>query len=160
MTASAIAASTETAAQPGSGQERELVVFLLGGELYGVAIKQVREIIPLQAITRVPQTPEFILGVINLRGRVIPVIDLRSRLGLPVMERNPKQKIAVADLEQYTVGMLVDGVSEVLQVKEDQVEPPPSNLIGADSEHVIGVAKHQGRLIILLDLPNVLSRRD
>lgn len=142
------------------GVERDLVVFLLGGELYGVSIKQVREIIPLQPITRVPRTPKYILGVINLRGRVIPVIDLRSRLGLPQDKSQGKKNIAVVDLEQYTVGMLVDGVSEVLQIGDDAVEPPPPEAIGSGGDCIVGVAKHSGRLIILLDLPQVLSRKD
>ncbi|MCL5677039.1 MAG: chemotaxis protein CheW [Firmicutes bacterium] len=138
----------------------ELVVFLLSGELYGISIAQVREIIPFQAVTSVPRTPPYVLGVTNLRGRVIPVIDLRVRIGLPSGRLDQGQKIAVVELDgQTTVGMVVDGVSEVLQIPQDSVEPTPPTLTDIEARYIAGVAKQEGNMIILLDMPKVLARR-
>lgn len=136
--------------------EEQLVVFELGAESYGLQIDVVREIITLQPVTRVPQTPEFVEGVINLRGRVIPVMDLRKRLGLAEADRGRMTRIMVVEGEGGTVGMVVDAVSEVLTVAGDQIEPP-SPYVGMDIDHVRGVAKVGERLVILLDLGRLLS---
>jgi purine-binding chemotaxis protein CheW len=139
--------------------EEQLVVFALGTETYGLRIDVVREIITLQQVTRVPHAPEFVEGVINLRGRVIPVIDLRRRLGLPPGERNRMTRIVVVEGEGGTVGMVVDAVSEVLTVSGESVEPP-SPYVGADVDCVRGIAKVDQRLIILLDLAALLAADD
>ena len=132
------------------------MVFRLSGELYGVSIEQIREIIPFQAITRVPHTPDYVVGVTNLRGRVIPVIDLRLRLGLPAGPPKAEHKIAVAENDGITVGMIVDGVSEVLQVNSTVVEPVPPMAVRGEARHIKGVAKLEDR--ILLDLPRTLGQ--
>lgn len=137
----------------------ELVVFRLGQELYGVNIHQVREIIPRQAITRVPRTQPCVLGVTNLRGRIIPVLDLRRRLNLQASAEPGQEKIAVAEIDGQTVGMLVDGVSEVLQVESSAVEPSPATARGVDTQYITGVAKIAERLVILLDLRKVLAHQ-
>lgn len=139
--------------------ELQLVVFQLGSESYGVDISQVREIVSRQKITRVPRTPYYIEGVMNLRGRVIPVVDLKKRLGLPQGE-DPGTKIAVAEVEGITVGMVVDGVSEVLRISDAAVDTPSQVMAGIDVDYIIGVAKIEDRLVILLDLPKVLARLD
>lgn len=138
----------------------QLVVFQLGHELYGADIAAVREVGPLQRVTRVPRTPRYIEGVTNLRGRVIPVVDLRRRLGLPVTAATKTTRIAVAELEGGQVGMIVDAVLEVLRVPTESIEPPTQLMSSIDSEYVRGVAKVDGKLIILLDLARVLQREE
>jgi purine-binding chemotaxis protein CheW len=138
----------------------QLVVFQLGNELYGADISVVREVSPLQRVTRVPRTPKYIEGVTNLRGRVIPVVDLRRRLGLAVSAATKSTRIAVAELEGGQVGMVVDAVLEVLRVPASAIEPPSQLLSKVDAEYVQGVAKVDGRLIILLDLARVLQREE
>lgn len=141
-------------------QVKQIVVFQLGNELYGADIGVVREVGPLLRVTRVPRTPSYIEGVINLRGRVIPVVDLRRRLGLPVSAASKSTRIAVAELEGGQVGMIVDAVSEVLRVPAADIEPPGLMVSKVDSDHVVGVAKVDDRLIILLDLSRVLMREE
>ena len=140
-----------------SKTEEQLVVFELASERYGVQIDQVQEIIRLPAITRLPKAPEFVDGVINLRGRVIPVVDLRTRFGLGRGERTKESRIVVVDVGGQTIGMVVDGVSEVLRIPGDAVEPPSPVATTVESAYIRGVAKLEGGLIILLDLSRVLS---
>jgi len=140
------------------GEERQLVVFQLGAELYGVDIARVHEIIRLQKITRVPRAPSFVEGVINLRGKVIPVVDLRRRFGLPTGEHTRATRIVVVEIGDQVVGLIVDSVSEVLRVNTSTVEPPSPVVAGIDSEYLHGIAKLPERLVILLDLDRVLAR--
>ena len=114
----------------------------------------------MQAITRIPNGPAFIEGVTNLRGRVIPVLDLRKRFGLPATEQTRRSRIVVGELGQHTVGLVVDGVSEVLLVSADAVEPPSTLVTTADSAFLRGVAKLGERLILLLDLSRILTRAE
>src|SRR5216683_270758 len=107
-----------------SSEERQLVVFQLGAELYGVEISRVHEIIRLQTVTRVPRSPSFVEGVINLRGKVISVINLRRRFGLSAAEHTRAGRIVVVDINDQVIGMVVDGVSEVLRVNTSTLEPP------------------------------------
>ena len=144
---------TETLQQ----DEQQLVVFDLSTESYGVDIGAVREIIRLQDITKVPRTPEFVEGVINLRGKVIPVVDLRKRFGLPAGEESKENRIVVVDIGAQDIGVIVDAVTEVLRIATDSVEPPSSVITTADSEYLLGIAKLDSRLIILLDLEQVLT---
>ncbi len=141
-----------------TGDERQLVVFQLGAELYGVEISRVHEIIRLQSVTRVPKAPAFVEGVINLRGKVIPVVDLRRRFGLPTAEHTRASRIVVVELGDQVVGIVVDGVSEVLRVNTAIVEPPSPVVAGIDSEYLHGIAKLTDRLVILLDLDRILGR--
>jgi purine-binding chemotaxis protein CheW len=140
--------------------DEQIVVLDLGGEAYGVEIGRVEEIIRMQAITRIPNGPAFIEGVTNLRGRVIPVLDLRKRFGLPASEATRRSRIDVGELGEHTVGLVVDGVSEVLLVGSDAVEPPSTLVTSADSAFLRGVAKLEERLILLLDLSRILSRSE
>jgi purine-binding chemotaxis protein CheW len=143
-----------------AGDEQQLVVFQLGAELYGVEIARVHEIIRLMAITSVPRAPSFVEGVINLRGKVIPVVDLRRRFGLPQAERTRASRIVVVELGDHVVGIIVDGVSEVLRVETSTIEPPSPVVAGLDSESLSGIAKVDEQLIILLDLDRVLAREE
>jgi len=140
------------------GDEQQLVVFELGAELYGVEIARVHEIIRLQTVTRVPRAPAFVEGVINLRGKVIPVVDLRRRFGLPSAEHTRSTRIVVVEIGDQVVGIVVDSVSEVLRVNTATVEPPSPVVAGIDSEYLHGIAKLTDRLVILLDLDRVLAR--
>jgi purine-binding chemotaxis protein CheW len=142
------------------GEERQLVVFQLGAELYGVEIARVHEIIRLQAVTRVPRAPAFVEGVINLRGKVIPVVDLRRRFGLPSAEHTRASRIVVVEIGDQVVGTIVDGVSEVLRVNTAIVEPPSPVVAGVDSEYLHGIARLPDRLVILLDLDRILAREE
>ena len=137
--------------------DEQIVVLDLGGEAYGVEIGRVEEIIRMQAVTRIPNGPAFIEGVTNLRGRVIPVLDLRKRFGLPASEATRRSRIVVGELGEHTVGLVVDGVSEVLLVSAEAIEPPSTLVTSADSAFLRGVAKLDERLILLLDLSRILS---
>ena len=138
----------------------QLVTFRLGKEEFSMDILKVQEIIRHMDLTRVPRTPDFVDGVINLRGRVIPVLDLRKRFGLPEGERTNETRIIVVDVDNRTVGLKVDAVSEVLWLPADTVEPPPSLVTGMESDYIKGVGKLDGRLIILLDVAKILTRTE
>ncbi|WP_461834045.1 chemotaxis protein CheW [Desulfothermus sp.] len=138
----------------------QLVSFRLGDEEFGVDIMQVQEIIRMQDITSVPNAPEFVEGVINLRGRVIPIIDLRKRFGLEEKSHDKATRIIVVKVDDLTVGLVVDEVSEVLRIPADTVEPPPPIVAGVESEYIRGVGKLEDRLLILLDLSKTLSKEE
>jgi len=135
----------------------QLVSFNLGSEEFGIDILKVQEIIRLISITKVPNSPEFIEGVINLRGRVIPVIALRIKLGMEKIEYSNSTRIIVVEINNNTVGFVVDGVSEVLRIPANITEAPPSMVAGVDSEYITAVGKLEDRLLILLDLEKILA---
>ncbi|WP_045214195.1 chemotaxis protein CheW [Desulfonatronovibrio magnus] len=138
----------------------QLVTFSIGGEEFGVEILTVQEIIRMLEITRVPKAPDFVEGVINLRGKVIPIIDLRKRFGLESRVHDKNTRIVVIEINKMIVGFVVDSVSEVLRIPADTVEPPPPVVAGLDSEYISGVGKLEDRLLILLDLDRLLSREE
>lgn len=135
----------------------QLVSFKIGAEEYGVDILKVQEINKMTTITKVPNAPEFIEGVINLRGRVIPIIDLRTRLGMEKKDHTKDTRIIVVDLEGKTVGFIVDSVNEVLRIPSNVTEVPPELVTGIDSDYITAVGKLEDRLLILLDLDKVLK---
>lgn len=134
----------------------QIVVFGIGKELYGVGIDAVHEIIKVPEITAVPDAPVFLEGMINLRGRILPVIDLRKRLRLPESARSKHTRVLITESEGRSVGLLVDSVSEVLKVQQEALESPPEMITSVGVEYITKVAKVDDRLIILLDLPRVL----
>ena len=138
----------------------QLVTFKIADEEFGVDILKVQEIIRMMPITKVPNAPSFVEGVINLRGKVIPVIDMRKRFGLPASKHDSSTRIEVMDLQGQVVGFVVDAVSEVLRIKESTVEPPPAVVAGVGSEYMRGVGKLEDRLLILLDLDKLLNQRE
>ena len=140
--------------------EQQLVVFDLASEAYGVDIGAVREIIRLQEITKVPRTPQFVEGVINLRGKVIPVIDLRKRFALQIAAETEDNRIVVVDIGGQDIGAVVDAVTEVLRITSDSIEPPASVITTDDSGYLLGIGKLDDKLIILLDLQQVLSQSE
>lgn len=135
----------------------QLVSFVVETEEFGVDILKVQEIIRTVEITRVPKSPDFVEGVINLRGRIVPVIDLRKRFGIEKKERDNETRIIVVELTDKVVGFLVDKVKEVIRVEKSIIEPPPELTTSINSNYITGVAKLQDRLLILLDLDKVLS---
>ena len=137
--------------------EQQLVLFDLASEHYGVDSSIVREIIRMQSITRVPGAASFVEGVTNLRGRVVPVLDLRKRLDLPLKDRNKDTRIVVVNVAGHDVGLIVDGVSEVLRIPTAVIEPPSTIVTGEDSDYVRGIAKLETKMVILLDLDILLS---
>ncbi len=135
----------------------QLVTFSIDDEEFGVDILKVQEIIRTMEITKVPRAPEFVEGVINLRGKVIPIIDLRRRFGLVTRDHDKDTRIIVIDISDMIVGFVVDSVSEVLRIPSSTVEPPPPVVAGLESEYISGVGKLADRLLILLDLDRLLS---
>lgn len=142
--------------QPG---EFHLVTFNLGEE-YGVPIRQVQEIVRVEGITRVPNSPSYMEGVINLRGRVLPVLNLRKRLKLPDAEIGKEARIVVTEVGNKVIGLLVDAVSQVIKVPFGSVEGAPEEVLEADTDYITGVGKLKEQLIILLDLEKLLKREN
>jgi purine-binding chemotaxis protein CheW len=140
-----------------TGQTIQVVSFALGSEEYGVDIAQVQEINRMVTITHVPRAPHFMEGVINLRGQLIPIIDLRTRFGMPRTEHTKNTRIVVTEIGSKRVGMVVDSVSEVLRIPTEQIEDAPDMIAGVETEYIRGVGKMGDRLIIMLDLGRVIS---
>lgn len=134
----------------------QLVSFRLADEEYGIEIKKVREIILVGEITRVPQTPPYVKGLINLRSTVIPIIDLKLRFGLPETEPTDETRIMVANVAGKTIGVIVDAVSEVLRISQEQIAPPPPTVAGLGREYLVGLARLKERLLILLDIEKIM----
>ena len=139
------------------GDLLQLVTFHLENEEYGINILDVQEIIRPSEITAVPNSPDYIEGVINLRGRVIPIINLRKKFSLVAEGGEKDEKIIVVDVKGRIVGLLVDRVNEVLRVKTTLIEPPPVLTPRSHSEYISGVCKLEGRLLIMLDLERLIE---
>ena len=135
----------------------QLVGFRLAEEEYAVEITKVQEIILPGEITRVPRTPDYIKGLVNLRSEVIPVVDLRCRFGLPAQEPTEETRIMVINVHGKTMGMIVDAVTEVLRVPQGQVISPPPAVVTSDREYLTGLVHLDDRLLILLDIEQVLG---
>ena len=135
----------------------QLVTFNISQEEFGVDILKVQEIIRTMEITKVPRAPDFVEGVINLRGKVIPIIDLRMRFGMDARGHDSQTRIIVIELNNMIVGFVVDSVSEVLRIPASTVEAPPAVVSGVESEYISGVGKLDDRLLILIDLDKLLS---
>ena len=143
-----------------SGELFQVVSFRLATEEYGVDISQVQEIIRMVEITHVPRAPRFMEGVINLRGQLIPIIDLRTRFGMSRADHSKSTRIIVTDIGTKRVGMVVDSVSEVLNIPVENVEDAPEMIAGIGTEYIQGVGKLDNRLIILLDLSKVITTEE
>ena len=138
----------------------QLVSFNIGDEEFGVDILKVQEINRMLDVTRVPNAPEYVDGVINLRGKVIPIIDLRRRFQMERKEHDKNTRIVVVELSGKVVGFVVDAVSEVLRIPKSVTEAPPPMVAGVDAAYITAVGKLEDRLLILLDLEKVLSNED
>lgn len=144
--------------------EIQLVVFMLkqgdGVCEYGVPITQVQEIITMTRPTQLPQAPDFVEGIINLRGRIIPIIDLKKRFQMGTSDITSDTRSVVVEVEGQTVGIIVDEVSEVLRLSNSDIEPPPDIIGGITAEYLTGVGKIEGRLLILLDMNKILTDKE
>ena len=137
--------------------ENQYVVFNLDKEEFGIDIMNVKEIIPYQESIQVPNTPNFIEGIINYRGNVIPIINLKRRFKLGVQEVTKDTRIIVITLENKEIGFVVDEASQTLRLDENQIDPAPDIISGVDKKYIIGVGKVDDRLLILMDLEKVLT---
>jgi len=145
-------------------KEGKYLTFSLAQEEYGIGILKIREIIGMMPVTSVPQTPEFVKGVINLRGKVIPVVDLRLRFGMQAIDYTERTCIIVVEIEgkfdTVMIGIVVDSVSEVLNIKGEDIEETPTFGAKLNTEYILGMAKMEGGVKILLDIDRVLSEAD
>ena len=137
--------------------EKQLVIFELGTENFGIDIASVEGINKMLEITKIPKAPDYMLGITNLRGSVLPVIDLQKRFGMNAETQTNETRIVVANMDGVKIGMVVSAVSEVLTIDDSVIEPPPPMVSNVNSEFIIGVAKIDKRLVILLDLSKVLT---
>lgn len=137
----------------------QLVSFMLADEEYGVEVLKVREIIRMPTITKMPNTPPHVEGIINLRGKVIPIISMRTRFGLPPCENSGQTRIIIMDVVGRLTGFIVDSVSEVIRIHGSEIQPPPSMVIsgGVSQEFITGVYNHAERLLIIMDIDRMFS---
>ncbi len=141
-----------------SGEElNEFISFSIGEENYGVDIQTVKEVIRHKEITRLPKAPSFVKGVINLRGDVIPILDLRERFGLEHKEYTEMTRVIVVEVDDRSIGMVVDSVSHVLRIGQAEIEPPPPIVGGISAEYLRGVGKVGEKLIVLLNIDRILT---
>jgi purine-binding chemotaxis protein CheW len=145
---------------PAPTPELHLVTFALDREEFGIPIGQVREVIRVSDITRVPQARPHVRGVTNLRGRILAVVEIRTRMGLKAAEITPRSRVVVVGIRERILGILVDGVSQVVKVPTTTVTPAPEEVMSPGTDYITGVARWNSRLIILLDLEKVLQLPD
>jgi len=159
-----IAKTMDQAVKVMSDKEEKYLTFVLAGEEYGIGILKIKEIIGMMPITTVPQTPEFVKGVINLRGKVIPVMDLRLRFGMEAIDYTERTCIIVVEIEgtagTVQIGIVVDSVSEVLNIKGQDIEETPTFGTKLNTDYILGMAKVEGGVKILLDIDRVLSQEE
>lgn len=160
----ALAKTMEKESPDSSGREGKYLTFVLAEEDYGIGILKIKEIIGMMPITTVPRTPEFVKGVINLRGKVIPVLDLRLKFQVEAKEYTERTCIVVVEVEgsrgKIMMGLVVDSVSEVLSVKGEEIEDTPSFGTKLDTEYILGMAKTENTVKILLDIDRVLNAEE
>lgn len=135
----------------------QLISFMVGKEEYGLEILTVKEVIRIREITRIPKAPVFVKGIINLRGDVIPIIDLREKFGLEIQEYTTMTRVIIVEVDGKSIGMVVDSVSQVIRIEKDQVEPPPPLIGGISAEYLRGVGKIGEKLIIMLNIDKILT---
>ncbi len=159
-----LAETMDQAVKVMADKEGKYLTFSLAEEEYGISILKIKEIIGMMPITTVPQTPEFVKGVINLRGKVIPVIDLRLRFGMEPIDYTERTCIIVVEIEGYAgtiqIGIVVDAVSEVLTIKGEDIEETPTFGTKLNTDYILGMAKMEGGVKILLDIDRVLSAEE
>jgi len=141
-------------------EEVQLAVFTLMGQPYSIDIMKIKQIIRPLKISRLPKAPDFLEGVINLRGVVIPVIDMRKRFGMPRREEDQETKVIIAAVERKTVGVIVDDVTEIISMPKNRVQPPPRVVKGIESTYLKGVCRHKDEILMILDLDQILSAEE
>lgn len=153
-------ASDDSAGSTQNGERLQLVSFIVAGEEFGVDILKVQEIIRPIEITRVPNAPEFVEGVVNLRGGIVPVVDLRERFGFPSREQDDSTRIVVTEVDGQVIGFVTDAVKEVIRIEREVIDEPPELAVGIDAHYIRSVARLEDRLLILLDLSAVISTEE
>ncbi len=140
--------------------ETQLVVFVLASEEFACNIADVREVLKMIRITPLPRSLDFVEGVINLRGEVIPVIDLRKRFNLPAVDRTEESRIIIVEVEERMVGLTVDSVSEVIRLSNQQIQEAPNQVAGEQTNLIMGVGKIDERMLIILNLERILTSEE
>lgn len=146
-----VSAGQKRRAADHAAEERTYVVFRLDGEEYGLPVESVREILRLGETTRVPQAPPHIRGLMNVRGSILPVVEIRTRIGLAALDPGPSARVVVLEVGERALGLLVDRVTRVAKVRASEIEPPPAEVVTARTDYVVGVAKRPEGLLVLLD---------
>lgn len=146
--------------QTGVGGSRELLTFTLGGEEYGIDILKVQEIRGYDAVTHIANTPEFIKGVINLRGTIVPIVDMRIKFQLGNADYDQFTVVIILNVANRVVGMVVDGVSDVITLNPDQIKPAPEFGSAIDTKYVMGLGTVDERMLILVDIEKLMTSRD
>ena len=136
---------------------KKFISFFVDKSNYALPLEQVIRIIRCEDITQVPKAPRFVVGVINLQGEVIPVINLRDRFGLPEVEQSVRRRIIVANIEERRYGVIVDGVREIVDIEEEKIEHEATSVFGHKGDYTVGIARLENRLLIILDLLSVLN---
>ena len=150
----------ESEIQAGPGTSRELLTFTLGKEEYGIDILKVQEIRGYDAVTTIANTPDFIKGVINLRGTIVPIVDLRIKFNLGNVEYNQFTVVIILNVASRVVGIVVDGVSDVITLGADQVKPAPEFSSTLDTQYIVGLGTVEQRMIIVVDIEKLMTSRD
>jgi purine-binding chemotaxis protein CheW len=152
------AASKDNHVAPGhSSATHQFVGFRLGGEDYAIAITKIQEIIVMKPITRIPQVPAFIEGLINLRGSVIPVVNLRTLFGLEHRELDDETRTIIVNVGDRTIGYIVDEVTQVMRIAADQIQPAPVSITAVSKQHIAGLAQLEDRLLVILEIERLLK---
>ncbi|CDZ23527.1 CheW protein [[Clostridium] cellulosi] len=154
------AVSKQLVVQEEDTQHGKFLTFQLGNEVYGIEIRYVTEIIGIQQITYVPEVPKYVKGIINLRGKVIPVIDVRLKFGKPPVDYDDRTCIIVIDINDTQIGLIIDCVSEVLNISDDNIVPPPSYKTGFQNKYIKGIGKVGNAVKLLLDCEKIISEND
>lgn len=147
----------ETTKMKETGELRQFISFSVGEEEYGLELLRVKEVIRVREITWLPRAPSFVKGIINLRGDVIPIIDLRDKFGLETREQTTQTRVIVVEVEGRLMGMVVDSASQVVRIPGDQIDPPPPVLGGFSRQYITGVGKTDDKLVILLNVDAILT---
>jgi len=142
---------------PGGEAQVELLGFMLSDEQYALDILEIKEIVRLHAITPVPRSPSWLKGIVTLRGIIVPIFDLRSRLGLAEIEYGPETRIVVVYRGEEFAGLIVDRITQVMRLPLEAIEPPPQTIGQVEAEYLRGVARFRDQLVILLNLPRVIE---
>ncbi|MGI6751258.1 MAG: chemotaxis protein CheW [Anaerovoracaceae bacterium] len=147
----------ENAVMEEDTQHGRFLTFTLEEEIYGIEIKYVTEIIGIQSITKVPEVPDYVKGIINLRGKIIPVIDVRLKFGKEAIDYNDRTCVIVIDISDVSVGLIVDNVDEVLTIEDEDIAPPPANKTGFENKYIKGIGKAGNRVQLILDSEKILK---
>ena len=140
--------------------EMQLVIFSLGKEEYGVDIMQVKEIVTYKEPVKVPNTPQFVEGIINLRGEIIPIVNLKKRFNIPGEDIGDQTRVIVMSIDSKKVGFIVDDASEVITINNENIEPAPEIVAGIDRRYITGIGKVEERILIMLDLDKLFSEKE